>query len=322
VRRAGAAAALAIALASTSAHADSALLDRAQQAVDDIDYESASKLVADALDAGQLSTSDLGHAHELAGTIAAALGDTAGARDHFVIWILLEPDAALPDGASPKLTEPFEEARTHAAELGAMSIEVSVERKGAGVRVILDARDPLNLIAGLRVEGDGQQASERGTSVELPIGHGAVELTVTALDTHDDAIAVRTVTVDAVGGAPRPSHETHRSGRWPAIVRWPTWTALAVAGLGTGGYFAWQVGKDHDELDALNAASDQHTFDEALAVEQRGKAHALDADIAFGVGGAFAVVAILTLILEPDAAVEVAPVASAEGAGVTASLHF
>jgi hypothetical protein len=320
--RLGAAIALAIATAATPAHADSALLDRAQKAIGDIDYEAASKLVGQALDQGKLSTGDLGRAHQLAGEIAAALGDTAGARDHFVVWILLEPDAALSEGASPKLTDPFDEARQQATALGEMSIDVSVVRQDGVVRVILDARDPLNLIAGLRVEGGGEVASERGTSVELPIADGAVELTVTALDTHDDEIAVRTVTVEAVGSEAPPPVRTRKTGGWPAIIRWPTWTALAVVGLGTGGYFGWQVGKDQDELDALNASSAEHTFDEALAIEARGKRHALYADIGLGVGGAFAVAAVLTLLLEPKSGVEVLPAAGTDGAGVTASVRF
>ena len=51
---------------------------------------------------------------------------------------------------------------------------------------------------------------------------------------------------------------------------------------------------------------------------------ALYANIAFGVAGAAAVVAVLTFVLEPDdePAVEVAPTASADGAGISARFRF
>jgi hypothetical protein len=322
-RGAAAAIALAIAMAAAPAYAGSPTLDEAQQAIDAVDYETAAKLVAHALDEGELGATDFLLAHRLAGEIAAALGDTDAAREHFTIWILLDPHASLSAGASPKLTEPFADAERQVSELGTMSIEAHAERDGDTVRVTLDVRDPLALIGGMRVEGGGQVAAGRGTEVELTLGEDVTELEVTVLSAHNDAIAVRTVTL---AGATAERPERHEEGPatrggWPVFVRWPTWTALAVVGLGTGGYFAWQVGKDHDELDALNADSANHTFDEALALEERGKKHALYADISFGVGGAFAIAAIVALVLEPDR-VEVTPVASSDGAGLSASLRF
>ena len=103
-------------------------------------------------------------------------------------------------------------------------------------------------------------------------------------------------------------------------MRWPTWAGVALVGAGVGGYFAWQVGQTEDELAALNAASDQHSFDEALALRDRGQRQALYANVGFGVAGAAALAAVLTLVLEPDAAVEVNPAPS--GATVGTSVRF
>lgn len=309
-----AAAFAALLLATATAHAgDSPLLDQAQQAIDGVDYDAAKGLVDKAITAGALEPADLARAHMLAGEVAAALGDDATARDHFVRWLLLDPDAALPDGVSPKIAEPFAAAKEQAGTLGAMTIAVRVERSHGKVHVFLDARDPLNLIAGLRVRrDDGRAAQEQGTSVELPADDAEpVTLTVLVLDEHDDQIAVKTVTAEA-SATPTPATPHHG---WPAIVRWPTWTALAVVGGGVGGYFAWQTSKDHEALDALNADSMNHTFDEATAIEDRGKGHALDADIGFGVGAGFAAIAVLTALLEPHAHAEVAPMAGGGVAG-------
>jgi hypothetical protein len=303
------------------------LLDRAQKAIsDDIDYDTAGTLVQQALDGGGLSRADLARAHRIAGEVAAALDDAAGARAHFVRWLLLEPDATLADGMSPKITEPFEAARAEARELGAMTIEVAAERRPGKVRVTLDARDPLNLIARLRARADGVEAEDVGTRVELEVpGDAPLAVEISVLDEQGHELERQTVTAE-VGGAVEPDRPPPRieggrgGGGWPAIIRWPTWTAVAVVAGGAGGFFAYRVGQDEDELAALNASAAEHTIDEAEAVQARGQRNALYANIGFGVAAAAAVTAILTFVLEPDdqPRVEVTP----QGDGVSVSVRF
>jgi hypothetical protein len=315
--------AILLVLAATPALAGtSPQLDKAESAIDNVDYDAAKTLVDAAIAGGSLEPGDLARAHRLAGEVAAALGDDAGAKDHFIRWILLEPDAKLADGVSPKIAAPFAAARDEAQSLGSMSIDVRVERAPGKVRVFLDTRDPAHMVAGLRVRADdGLAAQEHGTSVELPAKDDAsMSLTVLVLDDHDDQIAIKTITSDPeiTAHAPPPAAEH----RWPLLVRWPTWSVLAVAALGAGGYFVWQTGKDQNELDALNADSAHHTFDEANAIEARGKAHALDANIAFAAGGVLATAAVVVFLIEPRGKVEVAPEVGPSGAGLTALLRF
>ncbi|MBZ0236013.1 MAG: hypothetical protein K8M05_27035, partial [Deltaproteobacteria bacterium] len=122
------------------------------------------------------------------------------------------------------------------------------------------------------------------------------------------------------GDVVTPAQPTHRGG-WPTIVRWPVWTGLAVVAAGAGGFFAYQVGQTEDELAALNAASDMHSFDEAEAVRDRGERQALFANIGFGVAGAAALAAVLAFALEPDR-VEILPAPTAGGATIGASIRF
>ena len=323
-------AAAAPALADDSA----ALLDQAQQAIDDIDYETARRLAAQAIDGGKLEGKALHRAYRLAGESAAALGDTKSAKEHFLRWIVLDPKAELPAGSSPKIGMPFSEARAEAEKLGRFSVDVAVNRQKDKVEIVLSAHDPLTMVAGMRLQlGDASVVAVTGTRAVLPAADAAtVEVAVAVVDARGNELSRRTVTGGAAttggdttpprggGDVVTPAQPTHRGG-WPTIVRWPVWTGLAVVAAGAGGFFAYQVGQTEDELAALNAASDMHSFDEAEAVRDRGERQALFANIGFGVAGAAALAAVLAFALEPDR-VEILPAPTAGGATIGASIRF
>ncbi len=323
-----------LALAWTPAAADdhSTLLDQAQQAIDDIDHEAAGRLATAALATGDLDAKQLGRAYRLAGESAAALGDTTVARAHFVRWIVLDPAAALPPGSSPKIGQPFAEARAEADEIGRFSVDVAVTRGRDRIEITLSAHDPLGLVTGMRLRlGDSSEVGVSGSRAVLQTADASsVAVEVTVVDEHGNELSRRTVAGDARGaqvGDQRPDPRrapgaTPRRRGWPTIVRWPTWTGLAVVTAGAGGFFAWQVGQTEDELAVLNAASDQHSFDEAEAVRDRGQRQALFANIGLGVAGAAGLAAVLALALEPGAAVEITPTPTAGGATISAAIRF
>lgn len=322
-------AAAAPALADDSA----ALLDQAQQAIDDIDYETARRLAAQAIDGGKLEGKALHRAYRLAGESAAALGDTKSAKEHFLRWIVLDPKAELAAGSSPKIGMPFSEARAEAEKLGRFSVDVAVNRQKDKVEIVLSAHDPLAMVAGMRLQlGDASVVAVTGTRAVLPAADAAtVAVAVAVVDARGNELSRRTVAgATSTGGDTTPprgggdvvtrAQPTHRGG-WPTIVRWPVWTGLAVVAAGAGGFFAYQVGQTEDELAALNAASDMHSFDEAEAVRDRGERQALFANIGFGVAGAAALAAVLAFALEPDR-VEILPAPTAGGATIGASIRF
>jgi hypothetical protein len=332
---------LALALAATApdAAADNPLLDQAQRAIDDIDPQAARDLVRQALDGGGLDARELRRAHRLAGESAAALGDAKSARDHFLRWLLLDPAASLPSGVSPKLAQPFADASAEAERVGRFSVDIAIERGDDRIDVTLTAHDPLSMVAGMRLRiGDASEVSVTGLTATLPAANAtAVAVNVVVTDARGNELSRRSVaggTSDRRGGggggnatggdttAGERAGPRTRSKRWPVAVRWTTWTGVALVAGGAAGYFAVQVGKDEDDLAALNANSAAHTFDEAEAIRDRGRKHALYTNVAIGVAGAAAVATILTFVLEPRGSVEIAPAPAPGGATVSATVRF
>ena len=294
-----------------------ALLAQARAALDAVDYPGAQALCARALAAGAMSRAQTAGAYRLAGEVAAALGDDEAAREQFSRFLVLEPGAMLGSDVSPKITQPFAAARAslHGQHLTASAAAGRAD--GGTVRVEVDASDPLQMIASVRVRSDGGvDRTARGLTVELPAGgNGAVALTVSALD--DAGNELWTGTAQLVAGAPPPRH--HRLPRW---ARWPTWTAAAVVAGGASAYFGWRVKKDQDDLDRLNADSGQHNFDEAQAIQDRGKRDARLTNIGLGATLAAATAAVITAVIDRPG-VEVQPAVTAGGgASVSVAVRF
>jgi len=186
----------------------------------------------------------------LSGQFAGDIGDYDAARLWFSRWLCVEPDAALPAGASPKVTAAFAEAQRG---LGGASITARARIRGDGIEFVLE-RDPLSLVTRVRA-GDGTIAVEQNTRVELPIVE-AVEL----LDRDGNVLLTIQATREVVPPPPpRPS--------WYA--RWPTW-AGATAGFAViaGASFGVSL-HARSQWRELNATSGQHEASEALALEQR-----------------------------------------------------
>jgi hypothetical protein len=177
--------------------------------------------------------------------------------------------------------------------------------------------------------GDNSEVSVTGLTAVLPApAAAAAAVAVEVTDARGNELARRSVAgsargrgADVTGAAPRDSAPRSRSKRWPVFVRWTTWTGVALLAGGAGGYFAMEVGKDEDALAALNAASEEHSFDEAEALRERGRTHALYANLGFGVAGAAALAAVLTFVIEPRG-YEIVPAPTAGGATVSASVRF
>jgi hypothetical protein len=337
--RAGFALLLLLAVSPALADDSAGLLDKAQQAIDDIDYEAAKKLATQAIESGKLEGKALHRAYRLAGESAAALGDNKTAKDQFLRWVILDPKAELPAGSSPKIGLPFSEARAEADKLGRFAVDVAVNRQKDKVEIVLSAHDPLSMVAGMRLQlGDATIVSVTGNRAVLPAADAAsVSVAVAVVDARGNELSRRTVTGSggettnngggtggsgSGGGSDFTTRvEPTTRGGWPTIIRWPVWTGVAVVAAGASGFFAYQVGQTEDELAALNAMSDLHSFDEAESVRERGERQAMFANIGLGVAGAAAVAAVLTFVLEPDT-VEIQPAPTAGGATIGASIRF
>src|SRR6266545_4250268 len=93
--RTGALAVAACALAAGVAHAESPL-EKARQAIDDLDYAAAQSALAEALVSGSNGPAELVEIYKLTGTVAASLGDTKAATSAFQKLLALSPSANLP----------------------------------------------------------------------------------------------------------------------------------------------------------------------------------------------------------------------------------
>lgn len=313
----------AVLVTAATAYADDGAetLGKAQKAIDDIDYETARALTEQALASGTLDHDQLAHAHMLAGEVAAALGDDAGAHDHFERWILLAPDARLPDGQSPKITQPFTAAHASADALGPARFDVDASRAHDKLAITVTG-DPLHMVARVHVLLDhGGDREGVGAEFELPIDAAATRATITLLDEHGNTLAQRDADL-AVAAAPRaePLPTVTVEHSVPAPLRWPTWAVLTVAAAGSCGYFAHAASQDQDELTALNMSSTMHTFDEAKAIEDRGHRDTLLTNVSLGV--ALAALAATVVSVAVDHTVEVQPLAAPGVAGASATIHF
>jgi hypothetical protein len=159
--------ALTLALASTAAaQSGPDLLQGADQAYSNVEFEGAHDQAAAAIEAGGLSPTELVHAYQLVGVSAAALGDSPGARAAFVMMVSIDPDVRLDDTVPPRLRAPFLEARGTVSAHSRMSAEVQLARAYGALRIALT--DPLELVQTVRIHSRIEGSVEFSTTEHDP----------------------------------------------------------------------------------------------------------------------------------------------------------
>ena len=79
-------------------------------------------------------------------------------------------------------------------------------------------------------------------------------------------------------------------------ARWWRWGSGALVAAGATAYFAVQLQADEDEWRAIKRTSQEHTYAEALEVQERGERNARYGNIAFGASAALAAVSVGLLV--------------------------
>lgn len=312
------------------------VLDLVREEIAQIRYHEAEKALNGVLERGGLSLAELVEVHRLGGEIYASLGDEGRAHAHFVRLLTLEPDATLPPGTSPKISEPFEKARARVR--APLRVRQVPSRDGATVKVrlVVDS-DPLDMVATLRVHyGVGEAArmeqvadASLGSEVTFQVAAAeVVRLQVVALDKHGNQVAIADpgvleLVAHAEGeGSAVPGAAATAVRPWYA--QWYTYAAVGAAAAGAGVYFGVRSRADADDLAALTENSAQHSYPEALALEERGNRNALLANLSFGTAGLLTVAAAICLVrarkTRPDTAI--APLMTRHGAGVSLKHSF
>lgn len=277
-----------LAVSAATARADDDPLAEAIQLEASLDYERALTIVEREIARGLADRDRLVTLHMFAGKLAAGLDRPTIAQHHFARVLALAPSTAFAAGTSPKITAPFEAARTRTAPL---RVSANVD---AGAVTLSTGADPNHLVTGLAVVLDtGRELRERnGLRIELPPGARAVQ--ISALDTYGNRVwseaapAAAPVMVTAL-----TAREEHRTTLRPLVARWPFWASGTAVALAAGGFCAWRFDKAQNEWDRLKAI-DGVEYARLQQIEARGERWGLAANISFGVAATTTLIAIVT----------------------------
>jgi hypothetical protein len=260
------------------ANADDLATARALEAK--LEYEQALKIVEGVLANGGADPARYVELHLLAGRLAGGLDRPEVAREHFARVLALRPTTLLPDGTSPKLTEPFAAAKARTTPL----IVKANARRGL---VSIEATDALGIVSGIAVHA--VVAGEHADLVE----RGARRIVVP-----DDAQVIEVAALDASGnrvwvGAPeRETVIAAASGDRPIYAQWPLYAGLGGVALVGATLAAWRFSVAQDDWNRLDAQPGSE-FSDLEALERRGKRWGLAANVSFGVAAISGVVAVI-----------------------------
>ena len=173
-------------------------LAAAEAAYLEVDFEATRDLAIRALRAGGHTPEEVVRIYKLLGIASSALDEEEAARDYFVRMLGLDADATLDDSVSPRMRNPYLEARgVWAARQGRLGVEAGLDRGSSAVHVELT--DPTDMARRVRVAARLEGASDYTTEVyaaqsvlNAPVA-GAdtadrVEYYVEVLDMHGNTI--------------------------------------------------------------------------------------------------------------------------------------
>ncbi len=305
--------ALALILASThAAHGQAPGPDElaeAQRLEAALDYDRALAIVERVLAAGGAAYPDRFVAlHLFAGRLAAGLDRMPIAEDHYLRALAVKPDAALPEGTSPKLIAPLDAARRRATPL-----RISVIAVAGAVSFLVDS-DALGLVRGiaLTVIDARQQRRELvdRSALRMAVPPGTTAIEVAALDAQGNRVYKGVPPAALVSLPPPTSREV--APALPSIpARWSTWAVATGVVLGAGALSAWRFKVAQNDWDRMRAAPDQFDYSALTAVEDRGRRWGLAANLSFGVAAITGITAVVLYIRKPSSRV----IVSATGIG-------
>lgn len=284
------------------------LIEQAREEMAQLNIESGIALYEQAEATGQNEREQLIEIFRARAESQAALGRSDASERAFRNLLALDPTFSLPEGSSPKLMQPFTAANEFLAGR-AVAIECRSNDEGA-LLVVLS--DPVDLVTGARLlSADGSRAP--GTID----GRGSGRIVI---DVPDEAkSASKCAALDQYGNqlieveliaAPKPVDSTDMTAQGagttssgaglsvtgeapsrsrPLYARWWLWGSVAAVSAGVTVYFGLKVQKAKDDIEELNERSltEDVYYEDALAIEDRGKTAARNTNIALGATAAF-----------------------------------
>ncbi len=263
----------------SSARADSPKVAEARQAIDEVRYDDARRLLVDAIDAGGNSPAAVRQIYELSASTAIVLGQPDLGEQYYRRWLAIEPGAKLPAGSSPKLTEAFVAAQSYMAAHGRLVVTAS--RSSVAVLTVVVTADPLSMAAAAGFDGSGERVSF-GANHAAELDANVEAMRVVVLDDHGNQLLAIDVPAATVLSVP-----DHRTGRLledsprPFLRQWTTWAVPAGGFLVAGGILGVLAITEQDKLDMLVRDSGSHFFSEVDGQHDKIRRHAT---IAIGLG--------------------------------------
>jgi tetratricopeptide (TPR) repeat protein len=246
------------------AHADSSKLVEARRAVESVDYDAARRLLLEALRDGDNSPAALGEIYRLSARAAIVLGERDVAEQYYRRWLAIDPAAALPADAAPKLREPFVAAQAYIAAHGRLLARA--ERASTGEVDVELIADPLAMARAAAPLDPGG----RGSPVPFS-SHRKARLASGARVAILDDARNRLLELDVASpaaqpegqGAPVPAtaHDAPETRPWTR--RWITWAiptgafGLVCAGFGIATLASYQ------QAQSITSRSGQHFLSDA-----------------------------------------------------------
>ncbi len=262
----------------------------ARASLAELRFDDARETAIQGLEEGTRGPSELAELYMVLGQIAASLGEDAEAESYFQAALSLSDSIALPEGVSPKLSEPFEQAKASLEERA--PIEVFSEVDADGLLSVQISSDPAELVGGVeaRYQDGGEEHRKRARGIgtlRLQLSPTATDVHVVLIDPHGNrltkviAVAPDKVTVEV----PTTPKKQSASGGKAFHTRWPLYAGLAVGSVAAGAYFGSVSRSKSDELADLEDGTE---FSAAQALEDDARRNALYANISFAAALAFA----------------------------------
>ncbi|MEJ7602817.1 MAG: hypothetical protein WKG01_33325 [Kofleriaceae bacterium] len=237
--------------------ADSAKLEQARRAVDDIKFDEARRLLVEAIAEGTHGPGEMRQIYALSAEVAIVLGDRDLGEKFYLRWLAIDRDARLPEGSAPKLRDAFVAAQAQLAASGPLTLRT--ERTASELTVSI-AADPLAMVRTVAIDGAPPQPAPARFQVEASARPRAF-----ARDEHGNTLletAPLEASVAPVAPPPeRPLPLASPLGPRPSfLARWTTWAVPAGAFLIAGAVFGTLATTEQKEANDLLEDSTKHFY--------------------------------------------------------------
>jgi len=273
-----------------TARADSPKLGEAETAIEQVRYDDARRLLVEAIETGDNSPAAVRRIYELSASTAIVLGQRELGEQYYRRWLALQPDARLPDGSSPKLTEAFVAAQAFMAAHGRLIVRAARDATSDEVDVAVES-DPLHMAAAIAVAGAAGSRVAIGADHHARLAAGAAALQIDIVDEHGNHLLVLDVGAAVatlpppVAGPTGPIDDASP----PLSRRWTTWAVPAGVFLAGGLALGTLAITEQGQLDGDLAKSGEHFFDDIQDRHDKIRLHATIAIALGGVGLVFAI---------------------------------